>query len=106
MFQYLFMRQFTDHPTFYDRPILLNPEQREAPVEVMKDFFDGFCLSEIRQMLWKMIHTAVSTENYFFQEYHQRDALLLFYEKLEQFLEAGFVLTAGEGASVCHAHSA
>jgi hypothetical protein len=53
-----------------------------------------------------MIHTVVSTENYFFQEYHQRDALLLFYEKLEKFLEAGFLLTAGEGADACHAHSA
>jgi hypothetical protein len=100
------MNPFISHPDFYNQPIHLDRGEKDSPVEVMEDFFDSYCLYEVRQVLWDMVQAAVTTDNYLFSDFDRRDFLFLFYEKLEKFLEAGFLLAAGEGADACHAHSA
>jgi hypothetical protein len=100
------MNPFISHPDFYNQPIHLDRGEKNSPVEVMEDFFDSYCLYEVRQVLWDMVQTAVTTDNYLFSDFDRRDFLFLFYEKLEKLLEASFLLAGKQDVSVHHAHSA
>ena len=68
-------------------------ELQYKPFDIIEDFFESFSINEIRQTLWQLVHVAVASENYFFQEFHQRDCLLLFYEKLGKLIDASFLIT-------------
>jgi hypothetical protein len=100
------MNPFINHPEFYNRPIRLDKDERDSPVEVMEDFFDSYRLHEVRQILWDMVQTAVTTDNYLFNDFDRRDFLFLFYEKLERFLESGFLLANQDAAGTRCARSA
>jgi len=84
------MVTFAKHRNFYNELIRLEREEISHPESVMKVFCADYQLFEIRQRLWDLVETALTTDNSAFSEAGQREAILLFYNRLEEVIEATF----------------
>lgn len=89
------MYRFTDHPKFYNKPILLI-EVDTDPLIVFDRFFSDFTLSELRVILWTWFETAITSENDYYNEPEDRATLLYRYRRFEELIEAAFILTQPE----------
>jgi len=83
------MQHFELHPEFYNQPIRLKDEK---PKEVVKNFFEAYTLSEIRQHLWNMVEVSIATDYYLFQESSDRDSIVWFYSQIEELIEAAYMM--------------
>lgn len=81
---------FSKHRNFYNTFIRLETEEIDHPESVIATFCGDYQLFEIRQQLWDLVETALTTENSAFSEARQRESVMLFYNKLEEVLEANF----------------
>lgn len=63
--------------------------------QVISDFFDDFNLSDIRQVLWQLVEVATTTDNDLFQEPEARADLFHQYSRLEELIEAAYMINEG-----------
>ena len=84
------MYRFMDHPDFYNRPICLI--QNAEPLTVVSRFFADFSLSELRNILWNWFEAAITSDNDLYSDPEDRATLLYRYRRLEELIEAAFVL--------------
>jgi len=85
---------FKDHPDFYNKPVRLAQDKPVA--QVISDFFDDFHLSDIRQVLWQLVVVATTTDNDKFQEPEARADLLHHYSRLEELVEAAYLINEAQ----------
>ena len=93
------MYRFADHPKFYNKPILLI-EVDIDPIIVFDRFFSDFTLSELRTILWDWFETAITSENDYYSEPEERATLLYQCRRLEELIEAAFILNQIENKNI------
>ncbi|OQP65858.1 hypothetical protein A3860_14790 [Niastella vici] len=81
-----------NHPQWYNQPIRLTEEQLNNPLLVFDDFFQGYHLNETREILWQWLTTIISSPGGIASEPLERSNHIYFYEKMEEVVEAAFVL--------------
>jgi len=86
------MFPFLIQPKLYDQPIWLSKEEKEAPLLVIKRFFEDYKLNELRCYLWQMVETCLTSENTQFAEPVKRADLLHYCQSLEKVLEAAHAM--------------
>jgi len=80
------------HPQWYNEPLRLSKEQKDDPVLVFEGFFEFYHLNEVRETLWEWLVEVISSRNSISQEGNDRANNIFFYEKLEQIVEACFII--------------
>jgi len=85
------MSIYSRHKSFFNQPIRLNREDMLNPDSVIQTFCNAHHLYDIRQHLWNLVETAISSENELYEEAETRSALLFFYGQLEEVIEAVYV---------------
>jgi hypothetical protein len=86
------MNLFLSQAEFYDLPIRISQELQENPMAALQEFYSFYPLSEIRQSLWDLLETALTSRNLVFAESEKREEIVLFYEQLEKMLEGAYIL--------------
>ncbi|HWK05701.1 MAG TPA: hypothetical protein VNS58_18805 [Puia sp.] len=86
------MSHFLKHSHFFDRPVWLTDKEQQDPFNVLQRFTDDYTLSELRNHLYEMVSTCITTDNPYFDYPEQRDHLLFFQVKVEMLLEAVYIL--------------
>jgi hypothetical protein len=86
------MSHFQQHKEFFNKPIYLSEEEKKAPLDVIKEFFADFSLSEIREIHEQIDQACLATDNHPFDEPEERDQLMYFRRKEEKALEAALQL--------------
>lgn len=81
-----------NHPQWYNQPLRLNKDQKRDPLLVMEEFFQCYHLNETRQTLWEWLTEVVSSSQSNFNGIDDRNDDMFFYEKIEELIEAAFVL--------------
>ena len=82
--------QFSDE--LFDKIIYLEAEDINDPMRVLRRFFNDYRLHEIREILWTMVETCITTDNAEFSDPGDRADLLTRQKHLEELLEAGWLL--------------
>jgi hypothetical protein len=77
----------------FDKILYLEEEDRQEPLRVFRRFFNDYRLHEIRDILWTMVETCITTDNTEFSDPGDRADLLMRYRHFEELLEAGWLLT-------------
>jgi hypothetical protein len=85
-------KSHNNHPGWYNEPLRLTKEQKDNPALILQGFFESYHLHEVREMLWEWLVEVISSRNSISNEGIVRNNHIYFYEKLEQVLEACFVL--------------
>jgi len=80
------------HPQWYNEPLRLTKAQRDNPIMVFEDFFECYHLHEVRQTLWEWLVEVISSQNSISNDGIERNNHIYFYEKIEQLVEACFIL--------------
>jgi hypothetical protein len=88
------MQPFDLHPEFYNQPIWLSEDEKENPVNVIKQFFDDVRLIEVRIHLYNLLEVALTTHNTIYDDARARDALFCFVDRLEKMVEVVWVSVA------------
>jgi hypothetical protein len=81
------------HPQWYNEPLRLNKEQRLDPLQVFNEFFHCYHLNETRQICWEWLTEVVSSSRSISNESLDRCNHMFFYEKIEELIEAAFIIT-------------
>jgi len=76
----------------FDRIIFLEEKDVQDPLRVFRRFFSDYRLHEIRDILWTMVETCITTDNAEFSDPGERADLLTRYRHIEELLEAGWLL--------------
>jgi hypothetical protein len=85
------MKTYNKHPKWFDKPMRLTKEQRKDPISLFDEFFKSYHLDEVREILWTWMKEAVSTDSGFMNAIERKNQIF-FYEKVEELVEAVFVL--------------
>jgi len=80
----------------FDKIIYLEAEGISDPMRVFRRFFNDYRLHEIREILWTMVETCITTDNTEFSDPGDRADLLTRQRHLEELLEAGWSLVRQE----------
>jgi hypothetical protein len=86
------MSHFQQHKEFFNKPIYLSDEEKKAPLDVIKEFFADFSLSEVREIHEQIDQACLATDSHPFDEPEERDQLMYFRRKEEKALEAALQL--------------
>jgi len=86
------MSHFQQHREFFNKPIYLSEEEKKAPLDVIKEFFADFSLSEVREIHEQIDQACLATDSHPFDEPEERDQLMYFRRKEEKALEAALQL--------------
>jgi hypothetical protein len=86
------MSHYLDQPEIYNQPIRLSQQERQHPITVLKKYFHDYHLSDTRHNLWEILSACLSTDTPPYDDPSNRADLLTFYERIEQVLEASFVI--------------
>jgi hypothetical protein len=91
------------HPHWYNQPLRLTEELLDKPLLVFEDFFQSYHLNETREVLWQWLTTVLSSHGGISSDPLERSNHIYFYEKLEEIIEAAFImntnrLTASQSA--------
>jgi hypothetical protein len=81
-----------NHPQWYNQPLRLSKEQKHDPFSVIEEFFQCYHLNETRQTLWEWLTEVVSSSQSNSTGVHVRSDHMFFYEKIEELIEAAFIL--------------
>ncbi|MEI9807733.1 MAG: hypothetical protein WDO16_07575 [Bacteroidota bacterium] len=87
------MNIYIQNKTFYGQPIRLTEEQKKDPEKVFSVFFSDFDLYEIRERLAEWLECGLTSDNDEYAEANQRGSLLTMYERLEELIEAAYILS-------------
>jgi hypothetical protein len=85
-------KSYNKHPQWYNLPLRLSEEKLDNPILVFNDFFECYHLNETREVLWQWLLTIISSPGSISNEPLERSNHLYFYEKLEEIIEAAFIL--------------
>ena len=85
-------KSFNQHPEWFNTPLRLNEQERNDPFLVLKEFFQCYHLNEMREIMWDWTVTVVSSPYSISSDHHERSNHLFFYEKMEQLVEACWLL--------------
>jgi hypothetical protein len=88
------MKTYNNHPYWYNQPLRLTKEQKRDPLLVLDDFFKCYHLNEVRQTLWEWLTDIVSSDRSIAIEPLDRNNHMYFYEKVEEIIEAAYVMRA------------
>ncbi|OQP44249.1 hypothetical protein A4H97_33390 [Niastella yeongjuensis] len=91
-------KSYNKHPQWYNQPLRLSEEQLNNPILVFDDFFQGYHLNETREVLWQWLLAVISSDGSIASEPLERSNHIYFYEKLEEVLEAAFVIKTNQPA--------
>ncbi|HET6255364.1 MAG TPA: hypothetical protein VFE32_14885 [Puia sp.] len=86
------MSQFKDNSRIYDQLICLSEKEKLAPMEVVKDFFAYYRLSELRNIQDQIQQLCLTSEEGAFSQAKSRSNLLAYNYKLIRVLEAASLL--------------
>lgn len=84
------MLHYLTNSEIFDKPILLPKEA--IPIDVIEGAFADYSLLDQRVMLWSLIHAVLTSENEEFHEPGDRDGLLYQCKRLEELLEAAWLI--------------
>jgi len=84
------------HPYWYNQPLRLSENQKENLALVFQDFFERYHLHEVRETLWEWLVEVISSQNSISNDGSARNNHVFFYEKLEELVEACFILQKGD----------
>ena len=73
--------------------LLLTDKETNNPQEALQQFFEDYHLSEVRQHLWNLFETAVTSQNDIYAEASERNKLLEFLQRVEKILEAAYLIS-------------
>ena len=85
-------KTYNKHPHWYNQPLRLNKEQKRNPLEVFEEFFQCYHLNETRQTMWEWLAEVISSPHKISSDSHDRDNHIYFYEKVEELIEAAFII--------------
>src|ERR1044072_3221341 len=85
-------KTYNKHPQWYNQPLRLNEEQKRNPLEVFEEFFQCYHLNETRQIFWDWLSEVVSSPRSISSDPHERSNHMYFYEKMEELIEAAFII--------------
>lgn len=88
------MSEYINHAAFFNEPVLLSDTQRKDPLQVLRDFFVDYHLSEVRQYREDIQEICLTTDRPPFSDPERRADYLLFEKKLVILLEAAFLLSS------------
>jgi hypothetical protein len=86
------MSHYLNHPDFYNKPVCLSEDQILDPIQVLRDFFTDYNLSEVRDILSTNAEVCLTCDIHPYDAGEKRCDFLLFQKKLELLLEAAFLL--------------
>jgi hypothetical protein len=86
------MSHFKDHPGIYDQLMCLSEMDKQAPIQVIKDFFDDYRLSELRDIHDQILKVCLTSDEGAFARAEARSNLLSYNDKLIRLLEAASYL--------------
>src|SRR5580692_2504997 len=87
------MSRFKDNPNIYDQLICLSEKEKLAPMEVVKDFFAYYRLSELRDIQDQIQRVCLTSDKEAFNQSKGRADLLAYNDKLIRLLEAATQLS-------------
>jgi hypothetical protein len=82
---------------YFKKSYCITEELQQAAVQVLSDFFDYMHLQNARQALADMLEVALITSSEKFDQPVQRANAIYFCKKLEELVEAAYVLTLSNG---------
>lgn len=85
-------KTYNKHPQWYNQPLRLTKEQIKDPLPVLDDFFECYHLNETREILWEWLTEVISSQRTIAIEPLDRNNHIYFYEKIEEVIEAAFVM--------------
>jgi len=85
-------KSYNKHPQWYNQPLRLTEEQLNNPISVFNDFFQAYHLNETREVLWEWLLAIISSAGSISSDPLERSNHIYFYEKLEEIIEAAFLL--------------
>jgi len=88
------MSTFLEHLDFFDHPIMLPEEFRQAPLLFLKRFFSDYKLSELWDLQFKVLETCLSSGYPPFDDAQERADIILFHKNKQLLFEAAFLLLA------------
>ncbi|HEX6431895.1 MAG TPA: hypothetical protein VF008_29590 [Niastella sp.] len=86
-------KTYNKHPQWYNQPLRLTEEQKQDPIPVLDDFFECYHLNDTREILWTWLTVVVSSSRSISIESLERSNHVYFYEKIEEVIEAAFIIT-------------
>lgn len=86
------MSHFQHHREFYDKPVRLSKEEEKEPIKVIKEFFDDYRLSELRQIQDQILKVCLTSDEGAFTLAKSRSNLLSYNDHLIRLLEAAAYL--------------
>jgi hypothetical protein len=90
------MSHFIDRPDIYNQPIRLTGDEQSDPNKIMTRYFEDYSLSEIRDHLWSMVEQCLTSNGEQFSDPEDRANLLAFYIRIEELMEAAYILMGKE----------
>lgn len=85
-----------DYPSWELKPRKLSQEEREDPMQAIRNFFNYANLPDIRQQLWEMLKTTVTGNYCRSLSRRERSDMLYFFEQLEKLVEAAHAMVRKE----------
>lgn len=89
------MSIYRQNQAFFNQPYLLTEEQKQQPLEVIKHFFSTLKLYQAREDLATLKNVALISENLEFEEATKRADIIVFFDRIEELLEAAYLLIHG-----------
>ncbi|OQP62766.1 hypothetical protein A3860_25975 [Niastella vici] len=81
-----------NHPELRNTPLRLNEQERNNPNLVLLEFFLCYHLNDVREIIYGWMVTVVSSPASISADPHERNNHIFFYEKIEQLVEACWLL--------------
>jgi hypothetical protein len=86
-------KTYNMHPQWYNQPLRLNAEQRRNPLDVFEEFFQNYHLNDTREILWYWLTEVICSSRLVPRDQHHQGNQMYFYEKMEELIEAAFIIT-------------
>lgn len=86
-------KTYNNHPQWYNQPLRLNEEQRRNPLEILEEFFQNYHLNDTREILWYWLTEVIASSRLVSRNEHHQGNQMYFYERIEELIEAAFIIT-------------
>jgi hypothetical protein len=86
------MYPYTEHPEIFDQILLLPDRSHEAAMKCLETFTSNYKLSEVRQILWDIQETCLTSEDAIFSDPSARADLILRCKHLQELVESAFII--------------